>query len=185
GYEATTTVSLAKVAEVKVGATASVLPDGSPTAYAGKVVSVAIVPATSTSGTTTFGVAIALDGDTSALHNGGIGSVSIVTGTTAAAMTVPTSAVTTLGALHTVTVFAGSTPTTTIVQVGVVGPVWTEITSGLTTGQEVVLATVSKPLPSSATSAANGTTNNRQITLPGGRTFTVGAAGFGGAAPRP
>ena len=97
GYEATTTVSLAKVAEVQVGATATVLPDGSSTAYSGKVVSVAAVPTTSTTGTSSFAVAIALDGDTSALHNGGIGSVAIVTGSSTATLAVPTSAVTTDG----------------------------------------------------------------------------------------
>ncbi|MCU1501096.1 MAG: efflux transporter periplasmic adaptor subunit [Ilumatobacteraceae bacterium] len=173
GYEATTTVSLAKVADVKVGATATVLPDGTSTTYSGKVVSVALVPTTSSSGTTSFGVAIALDGDTSALHNGGIGSVSVVTGATAAALTVPTSAVTTEGALHAVTVIDGSTPTSVAVQVGVVGPVWTEITSGLTAGQQVVLATLNKPLPSSATSATNATTTQRRVGAGG---FNPGAA---------
>ena len=155
GYEATTTVSLAKVAEVHVGATATVLPDGSSSAYSGKVVAVAAVPTTSSTGTTSFGVAIALDGDTSALHNGGIGSVSIVTGTSAATLAVPTSAVTTEGTLHTVEVYDGTNVTTTRVEVGVVGPVWTQITSGLTDGQQVVLAELDKALPSSATSSSN------------------------------
>ena len=118
-------------------------------------------------------MAIALDGDTSALHNGGIGSVSIVTGTSAATLAVPTSAVTTEGTLHTVEVYDGSTVTTTRVEVGVVGPVWTQITSGLTDGQQVVLAELDKALPSSATSSSNGTTTGRTFTV-NGRTITVG-----------
>lgn len=173
GYEATTTVSLAKVAEVHVGATATVLPDGSSSAYSGKVVAVAAVPTTSSTGTTSFAVAIALDGDTSALHNGGIGSVSIVTGTSAATLAVPTSAVTTEGTLHTVEVYDGTNVTTTRVEVGVVGPVWTQITSGLTDGQQVVLAELDKALPSSATSSSNGTTTGRTFTV-NGRTVTIG-----------
>ena len=64
--------------------------------------------------------------------------------------------------------------------VGVVGTEWTEITSGLTKGQQVVLADVSEPLPSSATSSSNGTTGGT-TGFPGG-----GAGGFqfpGGARP--
>ena len=175
GYEATTTVSLAKVAEVQVGATATVLPDGSSTAFSGKVVSVAVVPTTSTTGTSSFAVAIALDGDTSALHNGGIGSVAIVTGSTAATLAVPTSAVTTDGSTHTVQVDDGTTVTATRVGVGVIGPVWTQITSGLAEGQQVVLAELDKPLPSSATSSSNSTTG-RSITV-NGRQITFGAGG--------
>ena len=173
GYEATTTVSLADVADVKVGATATVLPDGSSTAFNGKVVSVAVVPTTSTAGTSSFAVAIALDGDTSALHNGGIGSVAIVTGSTEPTLAVPTSAVTTDGSTHTVQVYDGTTVTTTRVEVGVIGPVWTQITSGVTEGQQVVLAELDKPLPSSATSSSNSN-RGRTVTI-NGRQITIGA----------
>jgi len=173
GYEATTTVSLADVADVKVGATATVLPDGSSTAFNGKVVSVAVVPTTSTAGTSSFAVAIALDGDTSALHNGGIGSVAIVTGSTEPTLAVPTSAVTTDGSTHTVQVYDGTTVTTTRVEVGVIGPVWTQITSGLTEGQQVVVAELDKPLPSSATSSSNSN-RGRTVTI-NGRQITIGA----------
>ncbi len=133
-----------------------------------------MVPTTSTTGTSSFAVAIALDGDTSALHNGGIGSVAIVTGSTAATLAVPTSAVTTDGSTHTVQVYDGTTVTTTRVEVGVIGPVWTQITSGVTEGQQVVLAELDKPLPSSATSSSNSnhgrtvTVNGRQITFGAG-----------------
>ncbi|MFT3851229.1 MAG: HlyD family efflux transporter periplasmic adaptor subunit [Ilumatobacteraceae bacterium] len=177
GFEATTTVSLSHVAEVHVGAAATVLPDGSTQTYSGKVVSIAATPTTASNGTTSFGVAIALDGDTSTLHNGGIGSVSIVTGTSAATLAVPTSAVTTDGTLHTVEVYDGKTVTATRVEVGVVGPVWTEITSGLTDGQQVVLAELDQALPSSATSSSNGTNGGRAITV-NGRTITLPAGGF-------
>ncbi|MFT3853082.1 MAG: HlyD family efflux transporter periplasmic adaptor subunit [Ilumatobacteraceae bacterium] len=173
GYEATTTVSLADVASIHVGAAATVLPDGSTTTFSGTVTSVSAVPTTSSSSTTSYAVAIALDGDTSTLHNGGIGSVSIVTGSSAATLAVPTSAVTTDGTQHTVDVADGTTVTTTRVEVGVVGPVWTEITSGLTEGQQVVLAELDAALPSSATSSSNSSSS-------GG-----GFGGFPGGGGRP
>jgi hypothetical protein len=43
------------------------------------------------------------------------------------------------------------------VQVGVVGDTWTEITSGLTAGEIVVLAQLDAPLPGSATSVPANT----------------------------
>jgi macrolide-specific efflux system membrane fusion protein len=62
------------------------------------------------------------------------------------------------------------------VTVGAVGDTWTEIKSGLTAGQRVVLADLSAPLPSSATqsTAQNGTGN-----FPG-RFFSGGGFGGGG-----
>ncbi len=70
----------------------------------------------------------------------------------------------------------GSTKTVTV-SVGAVGATWTQITAGLTTGQQVVLADLAAPLPSSATAAANGTTNTTG--LPAGLTFRGGGAGGG------
>ena len=66
-------------------------------------------------------------------------------------------------------VLEGTTIRTVAVQVGVVGDTWTQITSGLQAGQQVVLAAVDDPLPNAATSGS--TTANRQTTvnLPFGR----------------
>ena len=62
---------------------------------------------------------------------------------------------TTSGSRHTVEVLDGDTTKTVQVQVGVMGSRWTEIRSGLRAGQTVVLATISDPLPDSATSSSN------------------------------
>ncbi|MCU1394426.1 MAG: efflux transporter, family, subunit [Ilumatobacteraceae bacterium] len=172
GFEATTTVSLADIPQVKVGQTATVLPDGDTTPLQGKVVSISAVPDSSTT-TTSYGVVIALDGNPTDLDNGAIGSTAIVTGSKSGALTVPTSAVTTDGTQHTVTVLDGTTTTVTRVQVGVVGSTWTEITNGLTAGQQVVLADLGSALPTSATAASNATTSNR----------TGGFGGTGGFPP--
>jgi trimeric autotransporter adhesin len=60
---------------------------------------------------------------------------------------VPTSAVHSSGHSATVTVYAGGKTHLTRVTLGTKGPVMTQITAGLTTGQQVVLANLSKPLP--------------------------------------
>ena len=49
------------------------------------------------------------------------------------------------------TVLDGTATEPVAVQVGVVGTTWTEITAGLTAGQQVVLADLGEPLPGSAT----------------------------------
>jgi trimeric autotransporter adhesin len=72
---------------------------------------------------------------------------------------VPTSAVTTDGTAHSVQVLESGKPKTVPVGVGAVGPTWTEITRGLTAGQQVVLANLDAALPNSATNSSNGTTN--------------------------
>ena len=158
GFEATTTVSLDDVPSVKVGQHASVTADGSSNAIDGSVVSVSAVPASTTS--TNYRVVIALPADASGLLNGAIGSVAIMTGT-ASGVAVPTSAITTTGAIHTVRVVEAGAVRTVAVQVGVVGDTWTQVTNGLQAGAQVVLATVDEPLPNSAT-ASTAAANNRQ-----------------------
>jgi macrolide-specific efflux system membrane fusion protein len=67
--------------------------------------------------------------------------VSVTTGSASNVLTVPSSAVTSVGGTHSVTVVAGGKQTRTAVQVGLEGDQLTEITSGLTAGQTVVLTT--------------------------------------------
>jgi multidrug efflux pump subunit AcrA (membrane-fusion protein) len=74
--------------------------------------------------------------------------------------------VTTLGGQSFVTVVDGKTQTQTPVQVGVVGDTTTEITSGLTEGEEVLL---------SSRTGTSSSTGGR-----GGGTGGFGGGGFGG-----
>jgi multidrug efflux pump subunit AcrA (membrane-fusion protein) len=172
GMEAMTSVSLADVTKVKVGQAATVTPDGAAQPATGSVVSVAAMPNTANTSTTTYNVIVSLPPDASSLTNGAIGAVGIVTGT-ASGIAVPTSAVRTTGGRRTVTVLEGNTTRTVGVQVGVVGDQWTQITNGLSAGQLVVLATVSDPLPSSAT--ATTTANNAANRARGAFVFPGGA----------
>jgi hypothetical protein len=102
------------------------------------------------------------------------------------ALAVPTSAVTTLGDQHTVTVFDGTTTSTTRVQIGAIGATWTQVTSGVTAGQRVVVADLDEPLPSSATTATTGTNSRGGFGLPGGAPggFPAGGPPSGGAPGR-
>ena len=68
------------------------------------------------------------------------------------------------------------------VVVGAVGPVLTQVTSGLTVGEQVVLADLSTPLPTNTNPFAS-----RTLTGGGGGGFAgrggAGAAGAGAAVP--
>jgi macrolide-specific efflux system membrane fusion protein len=148
------------------------------------VSAISAVPATSTSGTTTYRVIIGLDDASGSLHDGATGAVAIVTNAAKAALVVPSSAVHTTGTRHTVTVALGGSRTQTVsVGVGVQGATTIQITRGLAAGQRVVLADLAKALPSSATSTQAGQQANRA-----GANGPVGfggpPSGFGGNAGR-
>lgn len=99
---------------------------------------------------------------------GSTGSVAIVTERADGATVVPTSAVTVGANRSTVRVLDGSDVETVAVEVGVVGDTWTQILDGVTEGQQVVLADVDQPLPSSATDSSNGTQRVGGFGPPGG-----------------
>ncbi|WP_426573607.1 HlyD family efflux transporter periplasmic adaptor subunit [Aquihabitans sp. McL0605] len=176
GYEVTTSISVKHLPDVKVGQAATVTPDGDEHAVDGKVVRIGVAPESSSS--TSYLVTIALTGDTSAMGNGSTASVVIVTSAADRALAVPTSAVTVDGATSTVQELVDGKVKTTTVKTGAVGQTWTEITSGLTKGDVVVLADMDEALPGSATDGSSSTTGNRQ--LPGGGTFTFPGGGSGG-----
>ena len=105
------------------------------------------------------------------LRNGASSAVTIVVAHSESALTVPTSAVTTIGTgFHTVTVLANGKTSTVSIQIGTVGTDRTAVTSGLTAGQTVVLADLGRAIPSS-----NATTR-----FGGGGAFTGGGLGGGG-----
>ena len=155
GYEVTTNVSVANRAKVKVGDKATVLADGTTTELQGKVVAIGVV---ATSGTTsTYPVTIGFTGTTTGLRNGASATVTVEVAQSVNALTVPTSAVQTTGNAHTVRVLANGKVTTVRVQIGTVGAERTEIKSGLSASQVVVLAVNGQAIPSSGTSSTAGT----------------------------
>jgi multidrug efflux pump subunit AcrA (membrane-fusion protein) len=178
GYEVTTSVSVTDLPHVSLGQDATVVPDGSTTALAAKVVQIGLVPNPSSTTTTSYPVVLSLSDPATDLPDGGLATVKIVTGSLQAATAVPTSAVTTNSTSHTVVVLDGGKPKTVVVQVDTVGGTWTEITSGVEVGQAVVLADLSQALPGSATSGSTTAT-----TRTGTGTGTGAGAGTGGFAP--
>ena len=131
--------------QLKVGQRVSVQPDGVSTPLSGSVVSIGLMPTTNVS-PTSYGVTIGLTEQPSGLHAGGFANVTITTAR-GSGVSVPTSAVHNSGHVATVIVYAGGKTHVTRVTVGTKGPVMTRITSGLKIGQQVVLADLSKPLP--------------------------------------
>lgn len=160
-YQVTADVPVAEIGRVAVGQQVLVTPDTSTATVRGTVTAIGVL-ATSTSSSVTYPVTVALDAAGLGSFSGAEATLSIVTGETDGVPTVPTSAVRTVGADHFVTVLEGTTPRAVRVGVGTVGAVRTQITSGLSDGQQVVLADLARPVPASSTTR-------------------VGLAGFAGA----
>jgi multidrug efflux pump subunit AcrA (membrane-fusion protein) len=167
GYEATTTVEVADIADIEVGQSATVIPDGVERSIRGEVVAVSLSPVDDSS-STAYRVTVALKGETDGLRIGSTGSLSIVTERASGALAVPTSAVTVGANRSTVQVLDSSDVKTVTVQVGVIGASWTQILDGVTKGQRVIIADVDEPLPNSATDSSNGNQRGGNFGPPGG-----------------
>lgn len=125
--------------------------------------------ATTSNSVVTYGVVVRLSGVPSSVRLGQSASVTVTTDSATGVLVVPSTAVTTSGDRSTVTVLADGQQSRQTVTLGVVGDTWTEVASGLSAGQQVVLTT--------STSTSTSTTNG----FPGGG-FPGGLTG-GGAPP--
>ncbi|WP_239375871.1 efflux RND transporter periplasmic adaptor subunit [Frankia sp. Cj5] len=158
--EVTTTVSDSNVAAVKVGAKVTVTPDGTDSPTAGTVVAVGLLPTVSTASTGTgpgasggvaYPVTIGLNGGGGQLFAGSGAAVSIVVSSAVNALAVPTSAVRTIGNRHIVSVLRDAKLVSLPVEVGAAGVSFTQITSGLSESDRIILADLHAPLPTSNT----------------------------------
>ncbi len=145
--QVSTTVSLADVDSLKVGDPASVRVDGVANTLTGKVSSIGILN-TTTGTTTSYPVTVVLDPTTAHLYDGSGASVQIRTASVADVLSVPSSAVHTIGKLSTVTLFSKSKTSLVRITTGVTGTDRIQVVSGLSAGQQVVLADLGQPLPS-------------------------------------
>ncbi|MEV6005944.1 biotin/lipoyl-binding protein [Streptomyces sp. NPDC051976] len=153
GMQVTADFSEADALKVKTGQAATVtLNAETGTVLNAKVLSVSSLPVSSGSGSGSGGgsssavqyaATLAITSPTANLRTGLSASIQVVTGEASGALNVPTAAVSGTGANRTVTVVDkdGST-TRTPVTVGVEGDSADQITSGLTEGQQVQIATV-------------------------------------------
>jgi HlyD family secretion protein len=177
--EAVIDVPSTSIGSVQLNQAATVLPDGQATTVPGTVVAIGLLPTTSTgtgsssaSSTPTYPVSVALSGPNQTPFAGSGASVDVIVATAKSALSVPTSAVRTVGGNHVVTVLRGGKANTVPVQVGAIGPTRTQVLSGLAAGDRVVLADTSLPLPTSSSSIRG---------LTGGGFSGAGATGGAGA----
>ena len=168
GHGVTLSVDVTKIAQVKVGDKATVVPDGSSTPLAATVSYVAAAPTTSSS--TAYNVQLAFTSTPTKLRDGVQAAVTITTAQAVNALAVPTSSVNHLGTIDYVLVLNGSTTKMQIITVGSVGALYTQVTGGLTAGQRVVLANPNTPIPTS-------TVTGRIARITGGASGTTGLLG--------
>jgi HlyD family secretion protein len=184
--EVTTAVNDTSVGKVKPGQSATVTPDGATKPIAGKVTSIGALGSTTSGGSASYPVTITLAPTSEQLFNGATASVAITLGTAQATVTVPTSAVQTLGQFSLVSKMVNGKPANTRVTLGVVGATVVQITSGLKAGDEVMLANITEPMPTANTNARNfggraAFGGGGGAGFAGGGGAGAGAAGAGGA----
>ncbi|MGH3770478.1 MAG: efflux RND transporter periplasmic adaptor subunit [Pseudonocardiaceae bacterium] len=149
-YQVTTSVSDTAVGSVRVGDAATVTPSGSSAPLLGQVVSVGLLASSGSntpSGLVSYPVSIGLTDTEQPLSAGQSASVSIMLAHASGTLTVPSSAVHTAGANNIVTVLRAGTPHNVQVTLGAIGPTRTQVLAGLTPGDQVILADLSQPLP--------------------------------------
>ncbi len=138
--QVTANIAEADIASVTVGQVATVTLSASNTQTDGTVTAIAVQP-TTTNNVVTYPVTVTLDQPPEQARLGASVTISITTGSADNVLVAPTSAVTTLGQRHTVTLRKNGADTLTPVQVGLVGDNGTEITGGLSDGDVLVLPT--------------------------------------------
>ena len=160
--EATT----AQIGDVQVGEQAIITPVGGTAEFYGIVSSFSIY-GTTTSGVTSFPVTILVTGSSSGLYPGASADVELVIRQVNNVLEVPTSAVHTQGTSSYVYLLKNGKEVEQAVTVGAAGGTYTQVLSGLKSGQEVVIASLSSKVPSTGSSSS-------------GRTGLGGGSGFGG-----
>jgi membrane fusion protein, macrolide-specific efflux system len=156
------------VTKVKKGQQASVTFDAlQGTRAAGEVTAIDQTSTTSNN-VVQYGVTVSLTDPPAGMRIGATATVQIITASVQNVLYVPTAAVRTAGGQSIVTVLSGGKQVPKRVQTGVQGDQGTEITSGLSEGDQVVIAT-----------APNGTSGGG---FPAGRFPGLGGGGAGGGA---
>ncbi len=140
----------------------------------------AIDPSGTTSNSVvTYGVTLTLDKVPTGVKVGQTVSVVVTTGSKDNVVMVNSAAITTVGNRHTVTVVSNGTKETRSVEIGLEGDSATEITSGLTANEQVVVKTTST---SSGSGSGSGTGGFPGGGLTGGGGFPGGGGNLGGGA---
>jgi len=175
-FEVQATASDAQVSKMKVGDEVVITPSGATSIDVGTVTQVGSI-ATVSSGVVTFPVTIGVKGTATGLYEGASAQLTIFVLQVKHVLTVPSSAVHTLGPRSFVYVLVNGKEVVHPVTVGAVGGTLTQITAGLVPGQKVVLADLSAGVPGITSSGNNAGFGpgfgNTRIIGPGGGTITV------------
>ncbi len=174
-YQAEATLDSSQVASVKTGQSASVEVDGVDGTLHGTVAQVG--PVDSSSSGYSYPVVVALPATGDSLRSGSAAEIAITTGQVSHVVAVPTSAVQMLGSRSYVLVLSKGEVTRKVVTVGMVGDEYTQVLSGLTPGESVVLADYAESVPSSSTNTFGGVGG---LLGGGGGGFLGGGGGFRG-----
>jgi trimeric autotransporter adhesin len=174
-FETTATLTSSQVTSVKVGDSADVLVDGATKSVAGTVSQVG--PVQSSDDTYSYPLVVSLPTSATGLFTGSTATISVITSEAKNVLAVPTSAVTTDGTRHDVLVLSAGNLVDKPVKVGLVGYIYTQVTSGLKEGDSVVLADYAEAVPTSNTATTGGFGG-------GGGGFGGGTGGFGGGGGR-
>lgn len=179
-FEVTTSVSNADLTSVKKGLQATIIPTSSSTPVFGTVTSVGVVASassgTSSAGSSTFPVTIAVTGKHPDLLPGSSATVGITVKQLADALSVPAQAVTTVDGRTVVQKLVDGHQVQTAVTLGDTIGSATVVKSGLSDGDQVVIASFRAPAAGSGT----GTGTGRQGTGQQGGTGGLPGAGAGG-----
>jgi len=161
---------------LKIGAAATVTPEGVTGASAISATVEEIDPtSTTSSGVVDYGVTLALANQPADLKTGESVSVSVITGQASNAIYVPATAVTTAGTTSTVVVVGtNNAETTTPVTLGVQGSTDDQILTGLTVGQRVLTSTAT------ASTGTGGFSGGGGFRVGGGLGGGLGAGGGAG-----
>jgi macrolide-specific efflux system membrane fusion protein len=153
-YQATITLAESDISTVEVGQRAILTFDALPDLnLTGQVTRVDTIGANE-SGVVSYGVVITPDVMDKSVKGGMTVSVSIITATAQDVLAVPSAAVKSSAAGKYVQTLQNGQPVNVTVEVGMSNDVYTEITSGLTEGQEIIVSTTSSG--STATTESQG-----------------------------
>ncbi len=175
-----TTAAAADLPSLKTGLQATMTPSGSSTLVFGTVQSIGLIASSSSSGSSTFPVTIAVTGHPSGLYIGGTTSVSILVKQITNAIAVPTLAITTDNGKAVVQVMKNGVSTPVTVTLGQVLGAETQITSGLKVGDEIVLPFTRTRTTTTRSSSGTGTFGNGGFGGTGGFGGPGGFTGTGG-----
>jgi multidrug efflux pump subunit AcrA (membrane-fusion protein) len=170
----TASVGSADLPQLKKGLQAEITPSGSATKIFGTVRSVGIIASSSSSGSASFPVTVAVTGSPKGLYAGGAADVSIIIRQIENVLSVPTNAVHTEGGKTVVYQMKDGAQVSTPVKAGTTYGAVTQILSGLKAGDRVVGTTFRL-----GGNRPSGGTGTRQ----GGGTVPGGTGGFDGPPP--